>query len=170
MRPSFTSDRTFDQYVSNLLGGVDKFAWDSKIQVYSIKQPVQLQTLNSGDVSQWSDFALLISSSFRSLATADPRWMGCHLQICRVRNGWREPLGSAATRFYAQQSGERHERTPRHCPRSKACHRKTSRFHIFSFLAYFLPSFLSFFSVFVCVCLSVLMLVCVCVLVCGVNE
>ena len=47
LRPSFHEWT----YVINLLGGVEIFDSDSRIQVLSIKQPVQVHTVSSGDMS-----------------------------------------------------------------------------------------------------------------------
>ena len=51
LRPSFSSEKLFSLYVSDLLGGVHIFDLDARIQVYPIKQPIQIHTMSSGDMS-----------------------------------------------------------------------------------------------------------------------
>ena len=50
VRPSFTSERTFGWNVNDVLRGVDTFDLDSRIQVYPVKQPIQIHTMSLGDV------------------------------------------------------------------------------------------------------------------------
>ena len=51
LRPSFTRTTTSGWNVSDLLGGVDILDLDSRVQVYPVKQPIQVHSVGSRDVS-----------------------------------------------------------------------------------------------------------------------
>ena len=48
----FWQERAFGQNVSYLFRGVDVFDWNSSIQILSVKQPIQVRTVGSGDMSR----------------------------------------------------------------------------------------------------------------------